>query len=202
MAATEDPAMSRPPNLLLIIADQLRYDCLGVVNDRIRTPNLDRLAASGMQLSRAYPPTPVCLPCRASIITGQYPSTHGAMHNHSALPEDHAPSLGAHFTRAGYYTHFIGKSHLSSCHDPLSRESAPFILHRDYFRRWHGPWYGFEWADLAIGHTVERHAHGMHYGAWLADRGVDVDRHFGHHDYDAFGVWDLPEEHHTTGSPK
>ncbi len=190
--------MPRRPNILLVIADQMRHDCLGVLNPAIRTPNLDRLAAAGMLFTRAYPPTPVCLPCRAGMLSGQYCSTNRAMHNMSSLPEDHEPSLGTAFNSRGYYTHFIGKSHLSSCHDPLSREAAPHIHNREFFRRWHGPWYGFSWADIAIGHSVEEHACGMHYGAWLDDQGVDIERHFGNHAYDAFGAWDLPEEYHNS----
>ncbi len=185
---------ARRPNIVLIMADQMRHDCLGVDNPAIRTPHLDRLAASGTLFSRAYPPTPVCLPCRAALLSGQYCSTNGAPHNMSRLPEDHDPSLGRLFSEAGYYTHFIGKSHLASCHDPCSPESFPHIANYDHFERWHGPWYGFQRADLAIGHSNENHARGMHYGAWLRRHGVDLERHFGRGEYTDYGAWDLPEE--------
>ncbi len=190
--------MNTRPNILFLLADQQRFDTLGVVNSKISTPNLDRLAAGGALFTRAYPPTPVCLPCRASLVTGQYPSSHGATHNHTALPEDYPDLVASLLRQSGYYTHMIGKSHLASCHDPCSPESAPHIYNRDYFRRWRGPWYGFERADIAIGHTTEKHAHGMHYGAWLEDRGVAIDRYFGHTAYDAYGSWDLPEEYHSS----
>lgn len=190
--------MSGRPNILFLFTDQQRYDTLGVLNPKIKTPNLDKLAAEGMLFTRAYPPTPVCLPCRASLVTGQYPSTHGATHNHAALPQGYPDLLPALLRQDGYYTHMIGKSHLAPCHDPCSPESAPFIHNREYYRRWHGPWYGFERADIAIGHTTEKHACGMHYGAWLQDRGVDTDRYFGHTAYDAFGAWDLPEQYHNS----
>ncbi|TVR11639.1 MAG: sulfatase [Planctomycetota bacterium] len=187
------------PNILFIMADQMRFDCLGLENPHIKTPNLDRLAQRGLLMRHAYAPTPVCLPCRASMITGQYPSTHGAMHNMSALPEDHEISLGEVFSRAGYRTHFVGKSHLAPCHgDPLSKETYPFIHNRQWWSAFKGPWYGYEHADLAIGHTVEDHAHGMHYGAWLAEQGVDIERYFGNHEYTDYGVWDLPLEYHNS----
>lgn len=189
-----------PPrrNVLLLFADQMRFDMLGVRNPAIRTPNLDRLAARGMLLPRAYAPTPVCLPCRTSLLTGQYPSTHRATHNNSSLPEDYPLTLPRLLRDAGYYTHIIGKTHFTCCHDPCSTESAPFIHNREYYRRWHGSYYGFEHADIAIGHSTEAHACGMHYGAWLEDRGVDLAKHFGQTPYEGFGAWDLPEEFHNS----
>ncbi|MBD3314641.1 MAG: sulfatase-like hydrolase/transferase [Chitinivibrionales bacterium] len=190
--------MNKRPNILFLFTDQQRFDTLGVLNSKIKTPNLDTLAAEGMLFTRAYPTTPVCLPCRASLVSGQYPSTHGATHNHASLPEDYPNLLPSILRNVGYYTHMVGKSHLASCHDPCSPESAPFIHNREYYRHWHGPWYGFERADIAIGHTTEKHACGMHYGAWLEDHGIDVDKYFGHTAYDAFGTWDLPEEYHST----
>lgn len=186
------------PNILFLFSDQQRYDTLGVLNDKIQTPNLDRLARSGMLCERTYAPTPVCLPCRASLVTGQYASTHGAMHNGSFLPRDYALLFPAIVSRQGYFTHIIGKSHLTSCHDPASFESYPHIGNRAYFRSWHGPWYGFQRADITIGHTTEHHAHGMHYGVWLEDQGVDIERYFGHTAYPQFGVWDLPAEYHNS----
>ena len=190
--------MKSPPNILLILSDQQRCDTLGVLNPKIKTPNLDRIAREGMLFERAYAPTPVCLPCRASVITGQYPSRHGATHNETQLLQTHSPLISTTLRKRGYYTHMAGKSHLSSCHDPMGAESAPHIHNRGYFRNWHGPWYGFEYADISIGHSTEAHACGMHYGVWLEDRGIDPEKYFARTAYDDFGAWDLPEEHHNS----
>ena len=65
-------------NVVLITSDQQHFDTLGVLNSEIHTPNLDRLANEGMLFNRAYCPNPTCTPTRASIITGKYPSQHGA----------------------------------------------------------------------------------------------------------------------------
>jgi arylsulfatase A-like enzyme len=74
--------MSRPPNILLIQADQHRYDCLGSSgHPLLRTPALDRLAAGGIRFARAYCPSPVCVPARNSLIAGAWPSRHGAIAN-------------------------------------------------------------------------------------------------------------------------
>jgi uncharacterized sulfatase len=190
--------MSKQPNILFLLSDQQRADTLGVLNDKIKTPNLDRLAALGTTYTRAYPPTPVCLPCRSALMSGCYPSSTGAMHNESPLKPSAGPMVADAFQQAGYYTHMIGKSHLHSCHDAKSPESSPNIHDRDYFRSWHGPWYGFEHATLNIGHSTEKHASGMHYGVWLEDRGIDTDKYFGHTNYTDYGPWDLPEEHHNS----
>ncbi len=186
--------MSTPLSILLLVTDQQRADTLGCVNPAIRTPHLDRLAAEGLRLDRLYPPTPVCLPCRASLATGQYPSTHGATHNHSALPMDYPKVVAQAFTDAGYRTHMIGKSHLNPCHGAGSPEAAPLIFDTARYRDWHGPWYGFEHADISVGHSTETHAASMHYRVWLEDRGIDPERFFGHTAYAAYGVWDLPAD--------
>lgn len=187
-----------PPNILFLISDQQRADTLGVLNPHIRTPNLDRLARLGTVYTRCYPTTPVCLPCRASLLSGRYPSSHGAMHNFTALRPSLTPLVADVFRQQGYYTHMIGKSHVHPCHQPDSPESAPHIHDLDYFRKWRGPWYGFEHADINVGHSTEAHACSMHYGVWLQDRGFDIRRYFGHTAYDQYGPWDLPAEAHNS----
>lgn len=63
------------PNILFILADQYRADCLGFkgLHRHLRTPNLDRLAANGVSFDRAVSPAPICGPARCSIFTGLYP---------------------------------------------------------------------------------------------------------------------------------
>lgn len=186
------------PNILFLLSDQQRADTLGVLNPAIRTPHLDRIAARGTVFTRCYPPTPVCLPCRGALLSGRYPSSTGAVHNHTLLKPSITPMVSDVFRDNGYYTHMIGKSHVHSCHTPGSPESAPHMYDRAYFRLWHGPWYGFEHADLNVGHSTEKHACSMHYGVWLEDRGVDTERYFGHTSYDQYGTWDLPEAFHSS----
>ena len=75
-------------NLLFITTDQQRWDslpCYGL--DFMRTPNLDRLAAEGMVFDHCIVPSPVCVPCRAAIMSGQYPATTGVLGNGHWLPE-------------------------------------------------------------------------------------------------------------------
>lgn len=71
-----------PANVLCIITDQQRQDSLGAYgNDVVDTPNLDSLAAEGTRFDRAYTPTAICSPARASIVTGVSPTTHGVTRN-------------------------------------------------------------------------------------------------------------------------
>ena len=70
------------PNILLIMTDQQRGDCLGIEGHPVlQTPNLDFMAASGVRFSSAYSACPVCVPARRTVITGRKPSNHGALQN-------------------------------------------------------------------------------------------------------------------------
>ena len=78
LPSVRNPPPDRP-NLLLITTDQQRWDALGCRGTPgYRTPLLDRLAARGMLFDNAYAPTPICTPCRVSMLTGLYPTRHGA----------------------------------------------------------------------------------------------------------------------------
>lgn len=185
-----------PMNVLLITSDQQRWDCIGRLNPAIKTPNLDRLSARGITFDRAYTVNPVCTPSRCTLLTGEYPSRHGCYHVGTNLPEDYPNTMASEFANAGYDTALLGKAHFQACKDPASPESAPAVHNLDHFDQWHGPYFGFEHAELVIGHTSEPHAAGMHYGAWLRQQGIDLKQFFDIHDYDHFGPWDLPPEQH------
>lgn len=70
-------AADRPPNIVLIVSDDQGYHDLGVVNDEIITPNLDRLAREGVRCTNFYVTWPACTPSRASLLTGRYPQRNG-----------------------------------------------------------------------------------------------------------------------------
>lgn len=110
----EAPAARRPPNLLVVMADDHSADVYGAYgNARVATPNLDALAAEGIRFDRAYANQPVCTPSRQSLLTGRYPHAVGVTLLFSALDESTlsiADHLGAH----GYRSAAIGKMHFNS----------------------------------------------------------------------------------------
>src|SRR6266542_535339 len=194
---------TRRPNILLITSDQQHFQTIGVTNPRIKTPALDRLCAEGTRFTRAYTPNPVCTPTRASMITGLYPSAHGAWTIGVKLPED-VPTVGAMLSAAGYATSLIGKAHfqpLASTPDSTSLEAQPTMRELDFWREFHGPWYGFDHVEINRNHADEAHA-GQHYAIWMEEQGLknwldyfqpwpqDPDRKRREHS------WDLPEEFH------
>ena len=88
-------------NILLITSDQQHWNTLGQFNPEIQTPALDRLATQGTTFTRAYCPNPTCTPTRSSMITGKYPSQHGAYSLGTKLPETET-TVGEIFSAAGY----------------------------------------------------------------------------------------------------
>ena len=112
--ATGSAAALRPasrPNLLLIVADQFRGDCLGADGNRaVRTPHLDRLAAEGVRFRCAYSSTPTCTPARAGLLTGMSPWRHGML-GYSRVAEKYAVEMPRLLREAGYQTLGIGKMH-------------------------------------------------------------------------------------------
>ena len=103
---------TKHPNIVFVFPDQLRYCATGFGGDsNVRTPNLDRLAGESLHFTNAVSGCPVCSPARASLMTGQYPLTHGVFTNDAPLDPD-AQSLAKVCREAGYETAYIGKWHL------------------------------------------------------------------------------------------
>lgn len=104
------------PNILLIHADQHRFDCLGVNgHPQLQTPNLDSLAAEGMNFTQAYTAIPVCIPARNSLITGSWPSQHLAIANwdtETPRPAVELPTFSAALHDAAYTLGYVGKWHV------------------------------------------------------------------------------------------
>jgi len=106
------------PNILFIMTDQQSAKMLSCAgNTWLKTPALDRLAASGIRFERAYACNPVCVPNRFSLQTGLMPSAIGMRHNGDSASADvtetmREQSLGRLFSKAGYETVFGGKVHL------------------------------------------------------------------------------------------
>lgn len=192
----------KKPNILLITSDQQHWNTLGAFNSEIQTPNLDRLVKEGTTFTRSYCPNPTCTPTRASIITGMYPSQHGAWTLGTKLLEN-VHTVGEDFREAGYHSALIGKAHfqpLVSTEQYPSLEAYPILQDLDFWKKNNGPFYGFDHVELARNHTNEAHV-GQHYALWMEEKGCLNWRDYflpptGTMDRSILHKWPIPEKYH------
>ena len=107
------------PNVVFILTDDQRWDCLGCHEKPylgMKTPNLDRLAREGARFRNAFCTTSLCSPSRASILSGLYAHTHNVINNFTDYPAD-LPSYPRQLQQAGYETAYIGKFHMGEQSD-------------------------------------------------------------------------------------
>ena len=178
--------MSRKPNFLYIMVDQQRADWLGCYGHPVvKTPNIDAIAAEGTRFDEFHVATPVCMPNRASFMTGRMPSVHGLRYNGCLLSE-RANTFVDVLRAGGYATATIGKSHLQPFTDfeaekqgedlngPIAeawkpdqgdygREEPERYLGDDHFD-FPTPYYGFDHVDMVTGHGDRA---GGHYRQWF-----------------------------------
>jgi arylsulfatase A-like enzyme len=115
-----------PPNILLIVVDDMGYGDLGITGSKqVSTPHIDALFRSGVRFSDGYVTSAVCAPSRAGLMTGQFQNRFGFDHNigdgtsgllrpqDAALPLDQK-TMADHLKQAGYQTGLIGKWHLGA----------------------------------------------------------------------------------------
>jgi arylsulfatase A-like enzyme len=179
------------PNFLLIITDQHRADHLGCYgNPIVRTPAIDSIAANGVAFDRFYVTCAICMPNRATLMTGRPPSLHGVRHNGIPLALE-AVTFVDLLRQAGYRTALVGKSHLQNMtgraallgggNGEALRRPGGGRYDQEIATKWRDdpkhdldyPYYGFETVDLAIQHSDEVEGH---YTRWLRERHPDPDK--------------------------
>ena len=168
------------------MCDQLRADSLGAAgHPLVRTPNIDRLAASGVQFTRAYTESPVCVPARINALTGLHSWQVGVFDN-GPSPAHTVPTLGTLLTEQGYFTQAVGKMHFRPPRNHVGfqrmwlSEEIPTYRDDDEFLQY--------LREQGYGHVGEPHGqrHELYYQpqvsvlpeehhttAWTADRTVD-----------------------------
>lgn len=100
-------------NVVVLMVDQMRGDCLGYDgNQRISTPNLNMLAHEGAMFENAYTAVPSCIASRAAFLTGLKQENHGRVGYEEFLNWDYATTIAKEFANEGYYTKCIGKMHV------------------------------------------------------------------------------------------
>ncbi len=133
MPTPAQPGGHDRPNILLVTADQFRWDALGCMGDPvIRTPHLDALAARGTRFRNAFTPDPICVPARAAIMTGNYPQVCTGSKNNGGRIREGQPLLTEVLKSAGYRAYAAGKLHFV----PYAPPGQPRLVH------------GFEQVDL------------------------------------------------------
>ena len=163
------------PNILLLMTDQQRGDCLGVDgHPALLTPTMDTIARGGSRFARAYTTCPTCIAARRSLLSGQFPATHGMVGYRDGVEWDAPPTLPQVLSQAGYHTYLAGRG--MHQHPPRKR-------------------YGFD-------HMVVHQGGESDYREWLARREPEGSGgYYGtgvmHNDWTA-RPWHLPEAYHTT----
>ena len=178
------------PNFLFIMTDQMRSDWLGCAGHPIvKTPHIDALARQGVRFANFQATSPVCMPNRASFMTGRYPSTHGLRYNGCVLPLD-TNCFTDVLAAAGYRTASIGKSHLQTftVDPPLHKEDKTERLIAEARKAPTGnytqeqpasyegeepftfdlPYFGFQHVDMVTGHGDKCAAHNALLGHRLS----------------------------------
>jgi len=106
--------VSRPPNILFVMFDQLRWDYLSCAgHPHLHTPHIDRMAREGVRFTRAYVQSPICGSSRMSFYTGRYVHSHGAQRNNFPLRVGEV-TLGDHLRAAGMECWLVGKTHMEA----------------------------------------------------------------------------------------
>src|SRR5690554_2650837 len=102
------------PNILIIVPDDLGWNDVGYHGSGIKTPNIDKLAKSGLRFDQQYV-MPTCTPARVSLMTGKYPSRYGILGpDYGEVIDLGDPTLASIFKENGYFTAIAGKWHLGS----------------------------------------------------------------------------------------
>ncbi len=169
--------MKEKMNVLFIISDQHRYDhmsCSG--NKLLKTPNLDRLASEGVRFTNAFCTNPMCMPNRATLLTGYYPNVHGVRSNGMILSQD-VPTITQTLVDRGWHTAAFGKLHHQFNTAPyrINDKSAESFYDWVFPKEgWYPvrenfpiPYYGYQEVETVIGHGA---CLAGHYLDWLEER--------------------------------
>ena len=130
--------MDKRPNIILLMADQMRGDCLGIAgHPDVKTPFLDALAAEGVRYENAYSACPTCVPARATLYTGMSQEHTGRVGYEDLIPWEYPHTLAGELSKAGYYTQCVGKMHVHPLRNNLGFNDVR--LHDGYLHAYRRP---------------------------------------------------------------
>ncbi|MDD2213015.1 MAG: arylsulfatase [Oscillospiraceae bacterium] len=126
------------PNIVLIMADQMRGDCLShLQHPVVETPWLDHLARDGVSFTRAYSAVPSCIPARAALMTGLSQDRHGRLGYQDRVTWNYSQTLPGVLRAHGYQTHCVGKMHVWPARNRLGYDEVE--LHDGYLHTERNP---------------------------------------------------------------
>lgn len=189
----------KQPNIILIMTDQLRGDCLGYAgHPDVKTPYLDTLASTGIMFSRAYSACPSCIAARAALHTGMAQNHHGRVGYKDGVAWNYEHTIAGELSKAGYYTQCVGKMHVHPLRNYLGFHNVE--LHDGYLgaaRSSSLPWQEsqlvaddyFYWLKQELGVTADvtdtgiecnsfisrpwMHEEKYHPTNWVTERSID-----------------------------
>jgi N-acetylglucosamine-6-sulfatase len=130
IASSAIAADVRHPNVVFVLCDDLRAECLGVAgHPHLKTPHIDALAAEGLYFKNTFCTTSLCSPSRASILSGLYAHTHGVQNNFTEFPTS-LESFPLVMQQAGYETAYVGKWHMGEDNDEKRPGFDFFATHK------------------------------------------------------------------------
>lgn len=137
--AAAAPTTAERPNVIWLIADQWRAQAIGTNGDpNVHTPNIDRLADSGINFDQARSGFPLCCPFRGTALTSRYP--HHMVPGHEYPLPAGQKTIAHLFNDAGYHTGYFGKWHLDGFHESMGRAAMHIVPpeRRGGFATWVG----------------------------------------------------------------
>ncbi|MCA9840240.1 MAG: sulfatase-like hydrolase/transferase, partial [Trueperaceae bacterium] len=143
---------TKSPNLVFVLADQLRYQSCGFAGDkRAKTPVMDHLATQGINFEQAVANAPVCTAYRAALLTGLYTSSNGMVINELRINPNQR-CFGHALTDGGYDTCYVGKWHLYA--NELGNHFDPknsFVPPGPHRLGFDGEWYAYNFHHDSYG---------------------------------------------------
>jgi arylsulfatase len=162
------PAEPRQPNIVFVLTDQWRGDCLSLTGHPVvETPHLDMMGRQGTVFTRAYSACPSCIAARACLMTGQTPSTAGRLGYLDCVPWRYDTTLMTELSRGGYQTHCVGKTHFypQRAHlgfDAIEGYECLQNHDLDYVNDY------YAWLSRQPGGPWDENVHGLDSNSWVA----------------------------------
>lgn len=159
-------------NMVLIMTDQMRGDCLGCAgHPDVKTPHLDTLAAKGVRFDHAYSSCPTCIPARAALHTGMSQESHGRVGYADGVRFDYPYTMAGELTKAGYYTQCVGKMHVHPLRNLMGFENID--LHDGYLHYYRDPSIPYYESQLVADDYFYWLKNGKGISADVTDTGLD-----------------------------